>query len=427
MLKREISPTIKALEIIKLKEPNLEFLDNGIEVAFFNLGSQDLIHIELVFETGLSQADNIVVPTAVSELFGTASEQFKSGEIAEKIDFYGAFLETSINMDLASISIYSLTEHIEDVLSIVSDALFNLVYTQKDLDIFLSNASQKLKAEIERVEYVCLRTFNKHLFLNHPYGRTVAFSDFENVSSNELLLHFNNYFNPQHASIIISGNFDKHSIHKSLNNYFGSWKGKSTKQELFTINKSELFKLFIPKKEAVQSAIRIGKIINVKYGSSDYFNLKLLTTILGGYFGSRLMSNLREDKGLTYGINSSLINYDYASFVVISSTVKGESTSLALKEIYYEIKKLSTHLIDNEELELVKNYISGSLMRTIDGPFLIAEQYKLLNHKGRNLEYLEHFYASIMKVTAESLMETAKKYYAVETFSELVVGPESNN
>ena len=422
MLKRELSPSIKALKVKELNEPKIEFLDNGIEVAFFNLGSQDLIHVELVFNTGLSQADNIVVPMAVSELFGTASENFSSGEIAEKIDFYGAFLETSINMDMASISIYSLTEHIENVLPIVANALFKLVFPQKDIDIFLSNASQKLKSEFERVEYVCLRTFNEHLFSGHPYGRNIAFSDFENISSNQLLLHFNNYFNPKDVSIIVSGNFNKKALHKALNNHFGLWEGKSSEKQLITLNKSESFKLFVPKKNAVQSAIRIGKIIPVKYGSGDYFKLKLLNTILGGYFGSRLMSNLREEKGLTYGINSSLINYDYTSFIVISTTVKGASASIALKEIYNEINKLSTQLIENEELELVKNYISGSLMRTIDGPFLIAEQYKLLNHKGRKLVHLEKFNNSIRKITSENLIECAQNYFKVDSFSEVVVG-----
>ena len=426
MLNRELSPSIKALKFKKLKEPELKFLDNGIETAFFHLGSQDLIHIELVFNTGFAQTENIVIPTTVSELFGTASENFSSGKISEKIDFQGAFLETSINMDMASISIYSLTEHIENVLSIVAEALFKLVYPQKDIDIFLSNASQKLKSELERVEYICLRTFNEHLFSGHPYGNTIAFSDFENISSDQLQLHFNNFFNPQDVSIIVSGNFDENLLYKSLNNHFGLWKGKSFKKQLTTLNKSELFKLFIPKKDAVQSAIRIGKVIPVKHGSSDYFKLKLLNTVLGGYFGSRLMSNLREEKGLTYGINSSIINYDYVSFIVISSTVKGESTSMALKEIYKEIKKLSTQLIENEELELVKNYISGSLMRTIDGPFLIAEQYKMLNHKGKKLDYLEYFNASIQNISAENLIECAQKYFIVDSFSEVVVGCQSN-
>ena len=180
MLKRKDSPAIKALKLNDIKEPVIEFLDNGIEVAFFNLGSQDLIHVELVFNNGLTQSDNVIIPTAVSELFGTASSSFNSGEIAEKLDFYGAFLETSINKDIASISIYSLTEHIDDVLVILFDALFNFEYPQNDIDIFLSNSLQKLKSELEKVEYVCLKTFNQQLFKNHPYGNVISFADFEN-------------------------------------------------------------------------------------------------------------------------------------------------------------------------------------------------------------------------------------------------------
>ncbi len=427
MLKRKDSPAIKALKLNDIKEPVIEFLDNGIEVAFFNLGSQDLIHVELVFNNGLTQSENVIIPTAVSELFGTASSSFVSGEIAEKLDFYGAFLETSINKDIASISIYSLTEHIDDVLFILFDALFNFEYPQNDIDIFLSNSLQKLKSELEKVEYVCLKTFNQQLFKNHPYGNVISFADFENISSKKLQLYFKNHYNKENVSVVVSGRFDKLSLYNSLNNNLGLWKGESVKKNIPSIDKSETFKLFVPKTNALQSAIRIGKIIPVKYGSIDYFKLKLLNTILGGYFGSRLMSNLREEKGLTYGINSSFINYDAASFIVISTTVKGESTSIAIKEIYSEIDRLSNQLVDNEELILVKNYISGSLMRTVDGPFLIAEQYKLLNHKGEKLAYLKKFNAVIQEITSEELLQCAVKYFSVDSFSEVVVGPESNN
>jgi zinc protease len=427
MLKRKVSPPTKALELKKIKEPEIIPLDNGIEVAFFNLGSQDLIHVELIFDNGLTQSSNIIIPTAVSELFGTASSSFGSGEIAEKLDFYGAFLETTINKDIASISIYSLTEHIDDVLNILFDALFNLVYPQNDIDIFLSNSLQKLKSELEKVEYVCLKTFNQYLFKDHLYGDVISFSDFENISSKQLQLYFKSFYNPEDVSVVVSGKFDNSSLYNSLNNHLGLWKGGSVKKNIPSIDKSEIFKLFVTKTNALQSAIRIGKIVPVKYGSVDYFKLKLLNTILGGYFGSRLMSNLREEKGLTYGINSSFINYDAASFVVISTTVKGESTSIAVKEIYSEIDRLSNQLVDNEELILVKNYISGSLMRTVDGPFLIAEQYKLLSHKGEKLAYLEKFNAVIQEITSDDLLQCAVKYFSVDSFSEVVVGPKSNN
>jgi len=427
MNNRSVHPPIRTLEALSLDHPNLRKLDNQVEVAFFNLGSQDVIHVELVFKSGLSKSVNNVIPTAVSELLGSSSLKYSSGEIAEKIDYYGAFLESSINMDMCSVSIYCLTPHLKKVLEILKEALNNIVFEYKDLEVFLSNSAEKLKAELERVEYVCLKEFNKLLFANHPYGNSIGLSDFKSITPEVLTSFKNDCYGSNNLNIIVSGRFDEQQVYDSLNDNFGTWKKEVSPFNCSKLTNSAAEKRHVLKAEAVQSAIRIGKIIPVNYGGNDYFNLKILTIILGGYFGSRLMGNLREEKGLTYGVNSSLINYDGATFMVISTTVKGDATRIALNEIYKEIALLTCDLIPENELKTVKNYISGSMMKTIDGPFLVAEQYKLLNHKGEKLSHLQDFYAAVNKCSSEELLQIAKKYFSVSSFSELVVGPSSNN
>jgi len=427
MVNRKSAPSISELDTISVVDPTVSFLDNNVEVSFFNLGTQDVVHVEFVFKTGLSNHDNIIIPTAISDLIGVASKTQPSGKIIEKIDYYGAYLETSINMDIATVSVYSLSEHVNQVLEIVKNALVETLFDEKDVNIFLSNAAQKLKNDLERVEFHCLREFNRLIFADHPYGNIVDFTDFENVNSAKLKKHYDSFFNAGNLSIIVSGCFNGEKIFQSLNSLFGKWGKIPSQKKVLKLSSSNPEKKYFSKKGAVQSAIRIGKIIPVEYGSRDYFILKMVNTVLGGYFGSRLMSNLREDKGITYGVNSSLINYDCASFLVIASTVKAESTDLALKEIYYELEKLCSEPISKQELKTVKNYMSGSLMRAIDGTFLIAEQYKLLNHKGKTMTHLVDFYQTIEQVNSDEILSISSKFLSPTTFSEVVVGNKSNN
>ncbi len=426
MLERGKAPNTHKINSLHLPEPDKLFLDNGVEVALFKLGSQNVVHVEFVFKTGMSNADNLVIPAAASELIGTSSKKYSSGEIAEKIDYYGAFIDSNINMEILTFSVFSLTKYIDKVLLIFQDALMNVVYESRDLETHLKNASQHLKTDLDKVEYICSKEFNRQLFEEHPYAKNIEIADFENIKTKDLQNYFNDFIGPNLLKIVVSGNFEL-KLFNVLNKCFGKWNGDATTNQLDRLIYSEPKKVFIKKDNASQSAIRIGKIIDVEFGSEDYFILKILNTILGGYFGSRLMSNIREDKGFTYGINSSIISYKHAIFIIISTEVKAEVTVSALKEIYKEISILKKDLILEKELVKVKSYISGSLLRMIDGPFLIAEQYKLLNLKGYELKFLLKFYNSIQKVTADQLLECANKYLDKKSLSEVVVGKLDNN
>ena len=167
-------------------------------------------------------------------------------------------------------------------------------------------------------------------------------------------------------------------------------------------------------------------MLNIDYGSNEYAVFKVLNTVLGGYFGSRLMSNIREEKGYTYGINSLIISYELATFFVISSEIKGDVEANALKEIYKEIDHLREILIPEVELNTVKNYMLGSILKSIDGPFLVAEQLKLFKLKGIGLNYLNEFCELIQEVTAEQILECAIKHLDINSLSEVVVGNRGN-
>ena len=154
----------------------------------------------------------------------------------------------------------------------------------------------------------------------------------------------------------------------------------------------------------------------------DYFPMLLLNEILGGYFGSRLMKNIREEKGLTYGISSNLALFSQAGYFVIGTDVKREFTQQTIDEIHKEIKILQTELVDESELETVKNYMVGSFAGSLNTPFDIADRYKVIFSEKLPLDFYQNYIPNIQQISAIQLLEIANKYLGLETLTEIVVG-----
>jgi predicted Zn-dependent peptidase len=188
------------------------------------------------------------------------------------------------------------------------------------------------------------------------------------------------------------------------------------------VTNSDKGKYFQEKEGAIQSGIRVGKLLNVAYGSDDYFKLKVLNTAFGGYFGSRLMSNIREDKGYTYGIGSNISFMKNACAFSIATEVGADVTKQTLEEVYKELNRLSDELIPAEELNVVKNYLLGSILKASDGAFSLAQQFKGVNFLGEDLTFFQKFIKVIDGVTPKDLQITAQKYLDSNSLLETVAG-----
>ena len=154
----------------------------------------------------------------------------------------------------------------------------------------------------------------------------------------------------------------------------------------------------------------------------DYAGMQVLNTVFGGYFGSRLMSNIREDKGYTYGIGSSVVPLRKEGYFCISSEVGVDVRAAAVNEIYLELKRLRTELVPESELNLVRNYMLGSFQRNIDGPFSLADRFKSILTAGMGYEYYTRYLETIQNITAEELLRLASTHLHEDSLYELVVG-----
>jgi len=171
----------------------------------------------------------------------------------------------------------------------------------------------------------------------------------------------------------------------------------------------------------LQSAIRIGApSINKRH--EDYQGLKVLNVILGGYFGSRLMKNIREEKGYTYGINSSVVSLNLTGLISISTEVSNKFTRCAIDEIYKEIRRLQSEPVDKEELSVVRNYMLGELVRMFDGPFASAESFRSAWEYGLDNSYYKRFADRIQSIEPDELKALAQKYYNTDDLYEVTAG-----
>ncbi len=421
---RTEAPGIKTISDVHFPTPQEYTLDNGIKVHAFNLGTQDAVQIDLVFAVSRNQGKNPLVAKAVNELIGEASIQKPSGVLNEAIDFHGAFLESTYSVDHSSVSLFTLTKKLDDVLPLFEEVVLEAVFPERELDIYLKNAKQKFLISQEKVSTLVKRLYSQKLYGDHYYGSRTEPNHFEEVSVADLKEFYENFYTQSNCNIIVSGKFDD-SLISGLNRSFGKMiKGKKSNMD-DKIFESKSEKHFQEKEGAIQSGVRVGKVLNIAYGTEEYFQLKVLNTILGGYFGSRLMSNIREDKGYTYGIGSSVSFLKNACTFSIATEVGADVTKNTLKEIYYELHKICNEKVSDEELEIVKNYMLGSILKSSDGAFSLAQQYKGVYFLGEDLTFFERYINAISSVTSAQLLSVAQKFLLPETMLEAVVGKMS--
>ena len=416
-------PKFKEVDNIQFLNPVKTNLNNKIEVNYINGGSQEILKIDFVFNAGNRFQSKPLIASTTSQLIKEGTKNYSAFEISEGIDKYGAFLEVDNSYDTATITLYTLTKYLNEVLPYVKDVILNPNYSKKEFDIYRNNAIERFKINLEKVSFIARKEFMSIIFgEQHPYGTDVNINDYENLTIDDITSFYKDYYSLSNCRILISGKVTQPTIN-SLNSFFGN--------ETISLNNivgdpisehsSNNSPIYISKENALQSAIRIGRIIPNKL-HEDYFGLQILNTVLGGYFGSRLMKNIREDKGYTYGIGSGIMSLIEGGYFFISTEVRSDITKDALSEIYKEIELLRTHEIAQEELDLVKNYLLGQLLKSCDGAFNMASLFESVNEYGLDYSFYDNYINAIKEITPRSLKELGVKYFSKSDLKEIVVG-----
>lgn len=424
-MNRQQSPAIlDAVDMhLKLKPYTNYSLDNGVQVYNIDAGAQEVVMVEWVFYAGNWQEEKNIIAATTNFLLKNGTKQKSAFAINEHFEFHGAYLNRSCFNETATITLHCLSKQVSKLLPLVAELLTDSVFPDSELAIYKQNQKQRLEVNLKKCDFVANRLIDEYLYgIEHPYGKYTSAGDYESIERNDLIAFYEKYYLAGKCMVFVAGKIPA-TLPALLNQYFG-------KMPFQTDGFVEKFHQISPAKETkyriandpkgVQGAIRMARPSPNRH-HADFAKCQVLNTLFGGFFGSRLMSNIREEKGYTYGIHSYVQNHLHDTAWLIGTEAGVDVCEATIEEVYKEMALLRNESIDPDELDLVRNYMIGSLLGDLDGPFQIISRWKnyLLHQLDEN--YFYQSIETIKTVSAEELQHLAKVYLQPDDFYELVV------
>ena len=424
MLNRKSAPPVHEVRNLVLPNTTVIRLDNGVPVYILDFPGQQIVKIEAVFRAGRPEEDKHLVSRATSRLLREGTVNRTGAEIAEQIDFYGGSLSVPTNLDVSSFLLFSLKKYAAELIPIFAEVLQTPVFPEAELETFKRTSVQELLVELEKVEVLAYRKVTELIFgEQHPYGYNSVPEDYAALECADLKRFFNSWYHPSNLFLFASGNIDEEVL-KLLNRYLGQSKkeGKIPDVQRFQSNENALpTRLSISHPGSLQTAIKIGRrTFNRRH--PDFNGLFVLNAILGGYFGSRLMMTIREKKGYTYNIYSTLDTYLYDGCFYIATEVNPDKAAATVKEIFVEMKKLRDKPVDDDELAMVRNYLLGMLLNGLDGPLNTSDVVRSLVVEGLSYNAFDGLVDTIRSITPAQLQTLAQRYLQPEDYWIVTVG-----
>ena len=407
MLNRKEQPSIKQIEAIDFVAPKIYEIADGKKLFHMKSVPNETARFDLYFDAGKCRQAN-GIPAFLNGLLLSGTDTKSTNEINEEINGLGGFYEAGVAMENAVVSMYCLNENLLSIFSIIHDSIKNLAFVEKEVEQFLSDRKQNFKISLEKVSVLAQRQFQKALFAsNKNYGHVTTEADIVNAKIADLKkFHTKHYLNGL-EKVVIVGDVDEETIHKiiELSKQFTSHEETTFERSL----SNKVGRQDVKKEKAIQSAIRVGRTLFNK-AHEDYIDFLVLNTILGDYFGSRLMSNIREDKGYTYGIGSIIAEFKHTGYFLVATEVGVGVKDLTIAEIKSEFERLQNELVPEEELNTVKNYMLGQLLKSADGPYALTDLYMSTEAQGLELDFYNTVIQRLNNIDSERIQSLAKKY-----------------
>lgn len=422
-LNRKKPPVIKdAVEYqLELKPYDKYVLDNGVEVYAINAGAEDVVQVEWVYNAGnWFEKENLVAASANFLLKnGTAAKN--AFQINEHFEYYGSYLNRTCYNETAIVTLHSLTRHLEALLPVVKEILVDSVFPQEEIDIYRQNMKQRLNVNLKKSDFVAGRLIDTYLYgEEHPYGKYTRFEDFDNLTREGITDFYKQYYLNGKLVVFIAGKLPP-DLFSLLNRNFGDLNNQPVAIGNIAARPASEKKYRVTNDpNGVQGSIRMGTLFPNRH-HPDFLRAQVLNNVLGGFFGSRLMSNIREDKGYTYGIHSYLENHIQQSAWVISTEAGRDVCEATIAEVYKEMERLRNEPIGEEELLLVRNYMIGIILGDLDGPFHIINRWKNIILNNLKEDYFYRQVEVIKTVSAAELQELANRYFVPDQYYELIV------
>ena len=381
--------------------------------------------IAWIFDAGNSYEEQNGIAAAVSALLKNGTSRRSAFNINEHFEYYGAYLSRAAHHETADVTLHCLNKHVSELLPVMAEILSDSVFPGEELAIYKKNGQQRLQVNLKKSDFVAGRLIEAYLYgPEHPYGKYSRLEDFQQLEREALVKFYQQHYAKGACRIIVAGKLPA-SLPEQLERYFGGLplhapvaKDPAT---LPVIRPAAQKKYEITNDpDGVQGSIRIARNFPNRH-HPDFQKVQVLNNVFGGFFGSRLMMNIREDKGYTYGIHSYLLNNRQESALLITTEAGKDVCRATIGEVYKEMELLREELVDEEELAMVRNFTIGTILGDLDGPFQIASRWKNLLLNGLDERYFYEGIRIVKTITPEELQQLAQQYLDPAAFFELVV------
>jgi zinc protease len=425
-LDRKIAPIIQQIPDLRLPQTVPYRLDNGLVVHVLDFPEQEVLKIDIVYRAGRYEETKRVTSRATAALLREGSMQRSGAEVAEFFDFYGAGFTSPFSLDMTTFSLFGLRKYAAQTIPMFAEVLRAPAYPEHELETFKQTNIQELFVELEKIEVKAYRHLTEQLFgVDHPYGYNSMPIDYQALTRDDLVEFWQQYHRLENCQMFAAGRVDE-GVLVLLNEQFGQVPLDQTFQR--TEKKWPAVPMPQPTglqalthKGSLQSAIKIGRHL---FGRQhpDYYGLVVLNTVLGGYFGSRLMAHIRERKGYTYNIYSTIDSLLQDGYWYISTEVNRAKKKATLQAIDLEMSRLREELIPPDELDMVRNYLLGLLLTSLDGPLNTADVVRMIQVEQIGHEGFAQQIHTIQNITPEQLQDLARRYLRMEDFLVVTVG-----
>ncbi len=422
-LNRQIAPDFHSIQPFTLMAPENKQYPNGLKAFVFDGGEQDLVRVEWIFENRYDKDDNALIHSCLAPMLLEGTRQLSNAEIADQIDFHGAYLVPEFNSDHSSLTLFTLNKHLPRLLPLIRTLFTDASFPEKEWNTYLRNRKQRLEISLRKNDVLARREFNRRIFGENRYGGVTEPSDLDHLSRELPLNLYRQQFTPSNCSVFIAGQVPASTLSLFEKHFVEEWPdlagGFENSPPFLMETNGETYIQTIP--DALQSAIRMG-YRTIQRSHPDFPGLQFVNTVLGGYFGSRLMANIREDKGYTYGIGSGIADMKHTAYFTLATEVGVEVTENTLNEIEKEINLLKEKAVPAEEMELVRNYMMGSLLGSLENIFSHADKFKQAYFSGIGLEYFDYYQQVILKMDAPTVQQLANTYLDFDRMEKIIVG-----
>lgn len=421
MLDRKEQPAYILPDSLDIPEAGTHVLENGIRLWSIDTGTQPLVRLSLVFKAGTRYQKHSFAASSMLNLMSEGTQRFSAAQIAELFDFYGIYYDTSIDRDFSVVTISCLTRFLPKTLEILGEILLRPRFDPQEIGIYTSKRKQQLIIERQKPAYQARELFAQALFgAEHPYGKVSPASAYDELNQETVRNFYRNHYHAENLFAVASGQLGQEQC-RMIVDFLGKLPAGPSRIDGVLPPPRPMGSVREHREGALQSSVRIGRLLFPRT-HPDFNGMQILSTILGGYFGSRLVKNLREDKGYTYGIYSAMIHMEHCGYLAVATDVQAQATDHAVAEIFREIERMRAEPVPASELDMVRNILVGEMMRILDGPFGIADVTIDQVQAGMGMEALEEFFRQVKSISARRLQELAVRYLDPKDFVTVIVG-----